>query len=548
MGKDGDEDDHEDDDPKMRKRGGKKIGFEEFKQMVLQWSSGSFSKNSSSSSSLVTDKEKGKSPSQPMSRRFVCISLSEAESIRRLIHSNHPLLQVSNKHQVGVGLRLLQGGGMLIDQSPRYVPDNHSANADLQSAMGCFRFINCDFFYDDTELLMLMRGLQSTKKVVRRAFFENALRCRRRDRQRYNDTPLAKVFSLTDHFHVLVNRAALFRIRNAILRKGLLIRDAFDVFDTVGDGRLYETELWFALNDGFLELGFTDDEIGHLVTHCDKDNDGQISKYEFLEALCLEEDYKNDEERFLRGDFKQYPPLKLPDHLKKRYVEEGERRKKRLAAERAAIEAMESRIAEEKKAFHFRPIFEALDRGQKGYVSLEDILVFLPSFNPTDFKAMGKAVSKPDAKRLDFKDFCVAGTGVAKQLLKKFSDKKTKGSTSSKGEWNCPACTFLNPASNKACGVCGADKPPKIAREATVDDEDSVDLLNNFEPPVWVCPACTTRNEKQYLKCNVCGTDKPPRKKRALIDALWECMSCTYQNTRYANVCGVCNTPRPRSQ
>jgi len=499
-----------------------KIDYTRFKAMVLDWSDG-----------------RAQTKSTQVEKRFVCVSLCEAETIRRLIHSGHPLLRVTNQHQVGLGLRLAQSA-QVIDRSPRFVLDR-SAGHDLRTAMACFRFINCDFFYSDTELLMLMRGLQHTKNVIRRAFFENALRCRRRDRQRYDDTPLAKVFSFADHFHVLLNRTMLLRIRSSLLSKGLLLRDAFDVFDTVGDGRLYETELFYALNEGFLNLALTDLEISHLVTHCDKDNDGEINKYEFLEAICLEQDFKDDADRFEKGDFKQYRSLSLPEGLKKRYITEGETRKQRLANERAALEAMEKRIAEEKKAFHMRPIFEALDRGQKGFITTEDILMFLPDFNPLEFGTMAKTVGKSaETKQLDFKEFCTAGMGIAKQFLKN-STKTPK--VKNTGHWNCAVCTLLNPDSNKKCSACNADKPPKAQAEQSVEEEE-MDVLN-FEPPIWVCEKCTTRNEKTYSKCKICNSSKPVRKKRALVDALWECASCTKQNTRYMNRCSVCDTERP---
>lgn len=52
--------------------------------------------------------------------------------------------------------------------------------------------------------------------------------------QRYDDTPLAKVFASADHFQVLLNRATLLRTRASLLQKQILLRDAFDIFDTVG--------------------------------------------------------------------------------------------------------------------------------------------------------------------------------------------------------------------------------------------------------------------------------------------------------------------------
>mmetsp|Transcript_8165 Transcript_8165/g.12711 ORF Transcript_8165/g.12711 Transcript_8165/m.12711 type:complete len:736 (-) Transcript_8165:71-2278(-) len=520
LGEDASPGDIKDLEAKMDPKRTGKIIYENFRDLVLGWSGGSDAHGATKS----------------VKKNFVCISLMEAETIRRLIHSDHPLLKVNNEHKVGLGIRLLQGGG-IIDRSARFMADP-TAHADVQSSMACFRFINCDFFYDDTELLMLMRALQLTKDVIRRAFFENALRCRRRDRQRWNDTPLAKVFSSASHIHVLLDRAILFRIRASLLAKDILLRDAFDIFDTVGDGQLYETEFWYALGDGFLKLELSDGEVTQLVRHCDKDNNGQLSKYEFLEAVCLPEDYKHDEVRFRKGEFKQYDSLKLPEELKKRYIEEGERRKKRIASERAAIEEMEKRIEEEKKAFHFKPIFEALDRGQKGFITAEDILFFLPTFNPQDFTDMCKVVGKTEGKKLNFKEFCQSGIGLAKQFLKKGSAKEAKFENN--GKWSCAACTLWNADTDVKCTACGASKPAKTKTEAKESDDEVL----NFEPPMWVCSGCTTRNERTYTKCTMCGSKKPPQKKIQLVDTLWECTACTKQNSRYADRCTVCDTKR----
>ncbi|XP_069129465.1 calpain-15-like [Argopecten irradians] len=68
---------------------------------------------------------------------------------------------------------------------------------------------------------------------------------------------------------------------------------------------------------------------------------------------------------------------------------------------------------------------------------------------------------------------------------------KTKtddGNSKSKTKfWDCPLCTFRNPKSVLACGVCGAQK-------AVQSDSH------------WNCPKCTLRNRIEVNVCKACGS------------------------------------------
>lgn len=63
------------------------------------------------------------------------------------------------------------------------------------------------------------------------------------ERRRFDDTPLAKVFTLTDELHLLNYRAKLSRLRAAIQGKQLQLLDAFRFFDTNRDGWLSKAEM-----------------------------------------------------------------------------------------------------------------------------------------------------------------------------------------------------------------------------------------------------------------------------------------------------------------
>lgn len=53
--------------------------------------------------------------------------------------------------------------------------------------------------------------------------------------------------------------------------------------------------------------------------------------------------------------------------------------------------------------------------------------------------------------------------------------------------WSCSSCTFENPKTALACGICGAQKPPQSNSH-------------------WNCPKCTLRNRKEVTVCKVCGS------------------------------------------
>ena len=59
--------------------------------------------------------------------------------------------------------------------------------------MMCLRFFNSDMYFNDDELEKLLDGLSGSEIDDREAFFAECLRLRRRQRNLWADTPLAKV-------------------------------------------------------------------------------------------------------------------------------------------------------------------------------------------------------------------------------------------------------------------------------------------------------------------------------------------------------------------
>jgi hypothetical protein len=98
---------------------------------------------------------------------LIAVSLAEAESIRRLIHS----LTLTNQHEdvegaggapppaLGLAIRVLESG-MVIDRSEHFVDEDEGvaqgeggeAPMDVKCMLQCLRFYNNDMWYDANEL------------------------------------------------------------------------------------------------------------------------------------------------------------------------------------------------------------------------------------------------------------------------------------------------------------------------------------------------------------------------------------------------------------
>lgn len=115
-------------------------------------------------------------------------------------------------------------------------------------------------------------------------FFERTIGCRRRMRRKWEETPIAKVFTLPSEFHLLQQRAQSCRVREAIKRKGLMLYDAFRAFDHNKNGLLSADELYGALE--WLGIhNLTPADILDFIRTVDVDRDGNLHYREFLELI-----------------------------------------------------------------------------------------------------------------------------------------------------------------------------------------------------------------------------------------------------------------------
>ncbi|EOD40267.1 hypothetical protein EMIHUDRAFT_446781 [Emiliania huxleyi CCMP1516] len=131
------------------------------------------------------------------------------------------------------------------------------------------------------ELNVLLREIPA-KPSARRLFFTVVVACRRRLRKSWQQTPLAKLFTLEDEWSLLKLRAQVTRTREAIRKRGLLLHDAFLKFDYSRTGMLSLPEVYGAFE--WLRIPVTPEEVLFFVRSVSADD--HVSYADFMELLC----------------------------------------------------------------------------------------------------------------------------------------------------------------------------------------------------------------------------------------------------------------------
>ena len=212
-------------------------------------------------------------------RYFVSVSLAEAETIRRIMHLRleQPVIEGA---QVAVALRCLPAEYSILDQSHGYLSTPPYQSFTAQHS---FNFFDSNFHFADAAINTLLRALQLTTTRQRQSFFTHVIGCRRRMTRRWEETPLAKLFTIDSAYHMLLQRAQSARLRAEIAAKGLLQYDMFRAADFDRNGLLTAAELWGALDWLGVEVG-ADDAVGLVLTF-DSDGDRNLNYNEFVSML-----------------------------------------------------------------------------------------------------------------------------------------------------------------------------------------------------------------------------------------------------------------------
>ena len=262
-------------------------------------------------------------------RYYVAVSLAEAETIRRVLHvrGNRPLVvgDQSRRVQPEVALRysplsspdktLVGDGGVVFDTSAGWRRDSGSNRclsvsenqlgseltgataAEAAVAQSVFRFFDGDMHYSSPQLNVLIRSLQASSVLERERFFSSTVGVRRRMDRKWQETPLAKVFTLSDEFSALKQRAQAIFVRQALARRSLKKWEAFTAFDSDDNGLLGPSEVYGALR--YLQMpDLTPDDVLDLLSAGDLNGDGMLNYKEFVDLLSAgdEDDEHEDDD------------------------------------------------------------------------------------------------------------------------------------------------------------------------------------------------------------------------------------------------------------
>ena len=203
-------------------------------------------------------------------RLFLAISLSEAETIRRVLHTPRVKAHKQTLVNADVALRCIDSfasEGHILDRSPRYGPGRADA---AKEAVQTFRFFNNEFYYTPEEINVLLGALEGSVPEDRLAHFEHCLRLRRRERNLWDDTPIAKLFTDEKDWHLLSARAKVKHLIDA-MKRGIKTRTPpldpialFSSFDERGGGVLKASQLTRCLES--MQLGFSPADVGIVVS------------------------------------------------------------------------------------------------------------------------------------------------------------------------------------------------------------------------------------------------------------------------------------------
>ena len=216
-------------------------------------------------------------------RYWIAVDLEEAETLRAFVHSNQAQ-SILWQSKTAVGLRCVQGS-FLLDATRGYIT---APPMQQMTAEQCFRYLNSDVNFTDTELGILLRAIQDNEPNRRHGWYREVHACRRRTQRDLTKIPLGNIIfsdKIPDWYALIDRRALLAGIRSRIRAKGLQLLDAFRAFDYNRDGSLSCSELYGGL-DWLGLTTLTPEDIYAIVRTVDKTGQGMIS-WEHFQGMKL---------------------------------------------------------------------------------------------------------------------------------------------------------------------------------------------------------------------------------------------------------------------
>ncbi|KAI9918712.1 hypothetical protein PsorP6_012156 [Peronosclerospora sorghi] len=260
---------------------------------------------------------------------LVTLSLAEGETIRRMIHTKHPIFQISQVQLRTIEGELVESSSFLSSWLPKPLPVSlHPREKTIAVGLQCLRFFNNEMYYFPHEIQVLLDGLANVPISLRHEFFQCLLRLRRRERHLWEDTPLAKVFTAQSEWHLLTARARLQQFQQSLVRKqrqyqkkkekendpkqplaALHLAVALRQFDGDDDGRLRPEEVYKCFES--YRLGFSSKELNEIIgVIVDSDENERPERGILIETICaafgisrkeMETALRLDEEKNARG-------------------------------------------------------------------------------------------------------------------------------------------------------------------------------------------------------------------------------------------------------
>jgi hypothetical protein len=325
---------------------------------------------------------------------FALLSLEEAEHFRGYLHA-----QIHNsKFNLAVGksdMPQIQAALHLVSDftsipMERTASVSRASDIQLNSMISSYRFVNSDTYFDQGNLTVLIRVLEIDSCESREKWFLGVRTCRRRRQIPIDGSfPVKTVFITRTEIEHLEYKAVIDRVRNALLERGLLIFDAFRVFNSSNSGLLSCSEFYGGMD--FLGIPFTPPQIYDMVRRLAVQNEGVLSYEDFKRVFqTFNEDGENTIESKTIGtvesNFESIPPHPIPElidlHLSK---------EEKQAAEAAAVNLTEDILANFK--VKLKPVagFSEVWNSQ-GSQSLSQVSIWLPSLQTSSFLSSSSKV------------------------------------------------------------------------------------------------------------------------------------------------------------
>lgn len=194
---------------------------------------------------------------QSTGRYYVAVSLAEAETLRRILHVRMTHANESKTSFTGEmalrfspiaspGASSAGDGGIIFDSSKGWRAGTSSTTYESAVAHSCFRFFDGDMHYGIAALNILVRALHGSTRD-REKFFQSTSGSRRRMERKWQDTPLAKVFRVSDEWIALKQRSQASYVRESLVSRKISFWEAFTAIDYDNNGVLSPAEFYGAL-------------------------------------------------------------------------------------------------------------------------------------------------------------------------------------------------------------------------------------------------------------------------------------------------------------